>query len=248
MKVTALTVCLIACTIGLATSRIMATEPDEGMRILKRVDALRNPLANFSLDLELVNYRKTEAETWRLRVHGQGKDKSLVEFLSPATEKGKYLLMLRDGMWAYVPDANKPIRISPLQRLMGEASNGDVARTNYSADYIVDSIEEAEEDGKPSTRLELKAQDPDLSYGRVTLWVSRDGEIPLRADYYVNSGKLLKRLFFRELGTLNGSRMVTKVEIIDVVRPDRRTVMSYSNLDAKQLPEKMFQPGYLGKW
>ncbi len=242
------TIALVVCLIPLATAPITAIEPDEGMQILKRVDMLRNPLANFSLDLELINYRKTEAETWRLRVHGQGKDKSLVEFLSPATEKGKYLLMLRDGMWAYVPDANKPIRISPLQRLMGEASNGDVARTNYSTDYLVDSIADVEEDGKPATILDLKAKDPDLSYSRVKLWVSRDGEVPIKAEYYVNSGKLLKRLFFRELGMLHGSRMVTKVEIIDVLRPDHRTVMSYSNLDAKQLPEKMFQPGYLGKW
>jgi hypothetical protein len=131
---------------------------------------------------------------------------------------------------------------------MGEASNGDVARTSYSGDYVVESMAEVEEDGKPAMVLDLKANDPELSYGRVKLWVSRDGEVPLKADYYVNSGKLLKRLFFRELGTLHGSRMVTKVEIIDVVRPDRRTVMSYSNLDARQLPEKMFQPGYLGKW
>jgi outer membrane lipoprotein-sorting protein len=223
-------------------------EPDPGDRILKRVDALRNPLVNFSMDLELTNYRKTDSDVWRLRVSGLGKDKSLVEFLSPATERGKYLLMLRDGMWVYVPDTSKPIRISPLQRLMGEASNGDVARTNYSTDYVVSSITEGEEDGKPVNVLELKAKDPDLSYSRVTLWALRDGDVPLKADYYVSSGKLLKRVFFREFGALGGFRLVTKVEIFDAVRPDRRTVMSYSNLRATQLPEKMFQPGYLGKW
>jgi hypothetical protein len=227
---------------------LSAVEPDDGSRILRHVDALRNPLANFSLDLELTSYRKTESEIWRFRVHGQGKDKSLVEFLSPATEKGKYLLMLRDAMWVYVPNASKPIRISPLQRLMGEASNGDVARTNYSTDYVVDSMTDDEEDGKPAKVLDLRARDAELSYSRVKLWVSRDGDIPLKADYYVSSGKLVKRVFFRELGTLSGSRMVTKVEILDALRPDRRTVMSYSKLEAKQLPKKMFQPGYLGKW
>jgi hypothetical protein len=223
-------------------------EPEDGSRILKHVDELRNPMANFSLDLELTSYRKTESEIWRFRVHGQGKDKSMVEFLSPATEKGKYLLMLRDAMWVYVPNASKPIRISPLQRLMGDASNGDVARTNYSTDYVVDSIADDEEDGKPAKVLDLRAKDADLSYSRVKLWVSRDGDIPLKADYYVSSGKLVKRVFFRELGILSGSRIVTKVEIFDALRPDRRTVMAYSRLEAKQLPEKMFQPGYLGKW
>ena len=243
------TIALFACAlIPLGNAHLSATEPDDRERILKHVDALRNPLSNFSLDLELTSYRKSESEVWRFRVHGQGKDKSLVEFLSPATESGKYLLMLRDGMWAYVPNTSKPIRISPLQRLMGEASNGDVARTNYSTDYVVDSTIEAEEDGKAVTVLDLKAKDADLSYSRVKLWVSRDGDVPLKADYYVSSGKLVKRMFFREIGTVLGWRIVTKVEILDLVRPDRHTVMSYSKLEAKQLPEKMFQPGYLGKW
>ncbi len=243
------TIALLVCAfIALTSAHLSATEPDDYTRILKHVDTLRNPLANFSLDLELTSYRKSESEVWRFRVHGQGKDKSLVEFLSPATESGKYLLMLRDGMWAYVPNTSKPIRISPLQRLMGEASNGDVARTNYSTDYVVDSAMDAEEDGKPVCVLDLKAKDADLSYSRVKLWVSRDGDVPLKADYYVSSGKLVKRMFFREIGTVLGWRVVTKVEILDVVRPDRRTVMSYSKLEAKQLPEKMFQPGYLGKW
>jgi hypothetical protein len=42
--------------------------------------------------------------------------------------------------------------------------------------------------------------------------------------------------------------VITRVEIVDVVRSDRRTVMTYSKLQAKKVPEKMFQPGYLGKW
>jgi outer membrane lipoprotein-sorting protein len=244
MKRFALFVCLAA----VASPNLSAIEPDDGTRILRNVDALRNPLANFSLELELTSYRKDQSEVWRFRVFGQGKDKSLVEFLSPATEKGKYLLMLRDAMWAYVPNTSRPIRISPLQRLMGEASNGDVARTNYSADYTVESLAEEDVDGKPALVLDLKAKDAELSYTRVKLWVARQGDVPLKAEYYVASGKLVKRLFFRELGMLGGSRMVTKVEIFDVVRPDRRTVMSYSRLEPTRLADKMFQPGYLGKW
>ena len=240
MKLIALFVCALA--------PLFAIQPDEGARILQRVDALRNPLENFSLELQLTSYRKDEAEVWKFRVYGQGKDKSLVEFLSPASEQGKYLLMLRDGMWIYVPSTSRPIRISPLQRLMGEASNGDVARTNYSADYTPESIAEDTVDGKPAYVLDLKARDADLSYSRVVLWVTRTGYEPIKADYYVTSGKLVKRVFFREMGTLGGSRIVTKVEILDAVRTDRRTVMTYTSLENKHLPAKMFQPTYLGKW
>ena len=63
---------------------------------------------------------------------------------------------------------------------MGEASNGDVARTNYSIDYVVDSMTQDEEEGKPVYVLELKARDADLSYSRIKLWVLEDGEFPSR--------------------------------------------------------------------
>ena len=43
--------------------------------------------------------------------------------------------MLGDDMWVYLPDTSRPVRITPLERLSGDASNGDVARTNYAVDY-----------------------------------------------------------------------------------------------------------------
>jgi hypothetical protein len=68
-------------------------------------------------------------------VYGKGEDANLLEFRAPASDKGKYYLMLNDDMWIYLPSASRPIRISPLQLLAGEASNGDVARTTFRADY-----------------------------------------------------------------------------------------------------------------
>jgi outer membrane lipoprotein-sorting protein len=245
MRQVALVVC-VAFAIG--GSQLFAGPAEDSARILRDVDALRNPLTSFSLDLALTSFRKMESEVWTFRVYGQGHDQSVVEFLSPASEKGKFLLMRRDGMWTYVPSASRPIRISPLQRLMGEVSNGDVARTSYSADYIPESVTAEDVDGTPALVLDLKARDADLSYSRIRLWVARRDNVPIKADYYVSSGKLVKQLLFRELGTVNGSRMITKIEVLDALRPDRRTEMVYSRLEGKQLPEKMFQPSYLGKW
>ena len=245
MRQVALVVCV---ALALSGSGIGADPAEEGISILRQVDALRNPLDSFSLDLQLTNFRKEESEVWTFRVYGQGNDRSVVEFLSPATEKGKFLLMRRDGMWTYVPSASRPIRISPLQRLMGEVSNGDVARTHYSTDYVPQSLNREEVDGTPAIAVELKAKNDDLSYSRITLWVASRDKAPIKADYYVTSGKLVKRVLFKEVGTLNGSRMVTKVEVLDALRPDRRTEMTYTRLESKQLPDKMFQPAYLGKW
>jgi len=220
----------------------------DAAEILKQVDIFRNPLDTFVLDVKVITHRKNETETATFKVYGQGLDKSLVEFVSPASENGRYLLMLRDAMWIYMPNTRKPIRISPLQRLMGEASNGDVARTNYTVDYIPEVAGEEVVDGVPAYVLELKAKDNDLSYSRVKLWVAKKNYEPIQADFFVVSGMHMKRTYFKDFGIMNGRRTVTGIEIHDVRQKGLWTELKYSGLQPKTLSEKLFNKNYLGKW
>src|ERR1051326_3607001 len=136
--------------------------------ILAKVDAYRNPLTSFSIDVDVTSITPDgQHESAKYRVLGRGSDKSIVEFVAPATDKGKFLLMLRDAMWIYMPSASRPIRISPLQRLLGQASNGDVARTNFTIDYNPTNVET---DGDRWV-LDLTAKDPSIAYARIKLWV-----------------------------------------------------------------------------
>ncbi|HVT05423.1 MAG TPA: outer membrane lipoprotein-sorting protein [Thermoanaerobaculia bacterium] len=221
---------------------------DDAAAILRRVDQNRNPLNSFSVDVELTSLSGAKSQTSRFRVLGKDADKSLVEFTAPEGEKGKFLLMLRDGMWIYLPSASRPIRISPLQRLMGQASNGDVARTAFTVDYTPVSVTEEVLDGVPAWVLDLKAKSSGIAYDRVRLWVNRASSEPLRADFYVASGKLIKRALYREYGQMSGRRMLTLVEIDDLIRPGERTLMRYSNLSARDNADKLFTRDSLGKW
>src|SRR5215212_1572464 len=213
--------------------------------ILARVDGYRNALESFTVDVDLTSTTPDgRSESSKFRVYGKGTDRSVVEFTAPSTEKGKVLLMLRDAMWIYMPSASRPIRISPLQRLMGQASNGDVARTNFTVDYNAAGMTE---DGG-SWVLDLAAKDPSVAYNRVRLWVDRTTYEPQRADFYVVSGKLIKRAVYKEYGSMNGRRAVTVVEIDDLLRPGNRTVMRYANLAARENPERMFTKDALGRF
>ena len=212
--------------------------------ILTRSDAYRGSLDSFSIDVELTSFEGAKSESSKFRVYGKGSDRSVVEFLAPASDKGRYLLMLRDAMWIYLPSSSRPIRISPMQRLMGQASNGDVARTSFAVDYHAKS---ATQDGD-SWLLELEAKDASMSYKRIRLWIDRATYEPRRADFYVASGKLLKRAHYKQFGTMAGRRVVTEVEIEDLLRTGNRTVMRYANLTARNNPDKMFTKDALGKW
>lgn len=238
---------------ALALLLFLATVPlraQSAADILARVDEYRNPVESFAIDVDLTAYTPdNKSESSRYRVYGKGTDRSVVEFMAPATEKGKFLLMLRDAMWIYIPSASKPIRISPLQRLMGQASNGDVARTSFSVDYnaATENVEETYE-GKHAAILDLTAKDPAVAYAKVKLWVDKKSGEPLRADFYVVSGKLVKRAFYRDYNVMAGKRVISGIEIDDLLRPGNRTIMHYSNLVARENPDKMFTKDALGKW
>lgn len=222
----------------------LTARAEQATAILERSDVYRNPLESFSIDVELVNFEKEQTTTSKFRVYGKGSDRSVVEFLAPAADKGKFILMLRDAMWIYLPSASRPIRISPMQRLMGQASNGDVARTSFTVDYLATA---SSQDGQAWV-IDLEAKDPALSYKRVRLWIDRASYEPVRADFYVASGKLIKRAHYRQIGVMAGRRTITEVEIEDLLRAGNRTVMRYTNLVARDNADKMFSRDALGKW
>ncbi len=60
--------------------------------------------------------------------------RSLVLMRSPA-EKGQKLLMLGDDYWLILPKSQRPVRITATQRLLGEASVGDIATMRWAGDY-----------------------------------------------------------------------------------------------------------------
>jgi hypothetical protein len=64
------------------------------------------------------------------------------------------VLMKGDDMWINLSGSRRALRITPMQRLMGEASNGDVAKLSFSRDYNA-TILEADGD---LLKLELQAK------------------------------------------------------------------------------------------
>ena len=227
------------------TTTLHAADP---AAIVERADAYRSALDSFVVDVELTSFRgATAASTSRVRVYGKGADRSVVEFLAPASDKGRRLLMLRDAMWIYMPSASRPIRISPLQRLMGEASNGDIARSNFSVDYNAVAASSTEENGQRLWIVDLEAKDPGTAYNRVRLFVDAATFEPRRAELFAASGKLLKTAHYRRFDVMAGRRVVTEIEIEDALRRGNRTLMRYSNLTARENPEKMFTRDALGR-
>src|SRR5579863_9574444 len=149
--------------------------------LLKRSDAFRNGWPAYVVHVKITDFEAGRSDEEHLyEVSQKGTDKTYVEFMSPR-EKGRHLLMVGDDMWVYLPDTSRPVRITPLERLTGDASNGDVARTNYAADYSAAYLRTEKVGAADCFVLELTAKRKGATYQRILYWVRAEDSRPVKA-------------------------------------------------------------------
>jgi hypothetical protein len=190
----------------------------------------------------LVVYAKEDAQTRQFR--------NLVRYVEPPRDRGKMVLLDGTRMWFYDPASKVSIRISPQQRLLGQASNGDVVTVNLARDYRAtlaggDKLLDADRKERDCWRLKLAAATDDAVYSRIEYWIERGTYRPVKGKYYSDSGRLLKIAYFRSYREELGAARPTETIIIDAVDSNLVTTMQYSDYRFETIPEAWFQREFL---
>jgi outer membrane lipoprotein-sorting protein len=231
---------LLACSL---VSTGAAALPPDPTQLLQRADRSRNGWDSLVVRVKITNYESGKVDEEQLfEVSQKGTDKSYIEFLSPR-DKGRHMLMLGDDMWIYLPDTSRPIRITPMERLSGGASNGDVARTNYADDYDAQVLRSEDVANVPCYVLDLTARRKGATYRRIHYWVRTSDAQPVKAEFFLASGKHLKSATFDEYQTVAGVRVLRRMTIHDRVRQGWSTVIEYLSIAPRALPDKLFHQG-----
>ncbi|MBV1776035.1 outer membrane lipoprotein-sorting protein [Burkholderiaceae bacterium DAT-1] len=233
-----------------------ASSPQE---MLAASDAVRNPDFPFGLTNTLTEYRQgKQTDSSTLVIYSKadaqsGQFRSLVRYIAPARDANKLILFNGKDLWFFDPSSKASIRLSPQQRLLGQASNGDVVTVNFARDYkAISATDEDVTDGEKQTRhaskLELRAANDDATYHRIEMWVDSSSARPIKAKFYAESGKLLKSAYYRKYQKLFGIERPTETVIIDGLESDWVTVMRYSDWVKRDVPETWLQRDYLPRF
>ena len=204
------TVALSALTLSLAA----AAEPS-AEALVRRYDAVMSPGA-FEALVEMVAHRADgTTRRYKFRVLKSGDDKVRSLFLEPAAAKGQEMLKVGDNMWVYMPNLKRALRIASRESFQGgDFNNGDILRVSYVTDYTASLV--PSEDAS-LWALDLVGKTAETTYDRVKLWMRKDNELPVKAEYYAASGKLLRSATFDEVKNFHGlerpSRMVMRNEL-----------------------------------
>ncbi|MCP3898768.1 MAG: outer membrane lipoprotein-sorting protein [Desulfobacteraceae bacterium] len=222
--------------------------PDE---ILKSADLSRGSDTGLEWTIKIESIEKGKKQNNTLKLKASNFN-SLAEFLAPAKVKGRKLLMRDRNMWFVKPGLSKPVPISPRQKLLGGASNGDIASTNYAGDYsIAEFKEDAEFNGQPCYLFDLKAKNKKVTYDKIRYWISKEKLIGVKADFFTISGKLFKTATFEynnKIKLNNESRLfVSKMIITNSVFKNDITTMHYSKIKIKRISNSTFNINMLTK-
>lgn len=211
-------------------------------------------IEGFQANLHIVaNESGNTSERWlELKVGGDTDDyvnQSVVEFAKPRKYKGQMMLMSKGNMWFIRRGLSKPVPISPRQRMMGGAANGDIATTNYISYYDHKILREDTIDGIGYYVLELTATNRLATYSRIVYWVSKKKFKGEKAEFYTASGKLFKRAEFSYDNTLmvDGKEMpfISSMTIHDEIQKGDTTVMTYKDVSLEKFPASEFNVNLL---
>ena len=160
--------------------------------------------------------------------------------------------MLGDDFWLLMPASQRPLRITPMLKLLGDASTGDVANMSWSEDYTGTLIgdEPCGGEGASATatcqHLSLKAARKGVTYQRIELWLGKARHEPVRADLYVQSDKLAKQARF-VVDKPAAPTMVTEMVLLDQLSNHKQTHVRYLSRKERTVPDTWLNPMFLAK-
>jgi len=210
----------------------------DGDELLRKVDRNLNP-ESYEMYRKLINIepdgRRKEFVLYTVK---KGRDKMIVLFLDPPSEKGRATLRVGDNMWLYIPGVGKPLRITSLQSVVGGVfNNADILNLDYSAEYAV-----AKHEPRPGGHyLELKARTGAVAYDRLKMKVDGATLLPTEIEAYAASGLLIKTLRFKDIKDFGkGVRRPSVMETDSPLYKGYKSIMVYAKIGTRALADEVF--------
>jgi outer membrane lipoprotein-sorting protein len=167
----------------------------------------------------------------KLISYSEGIEKTFVEFLSPARDRGTKMLKVGKVLKIYFPSAERVMRLSGhmlRQSLMGsDFSYEDMMETaeELKEEYEVRLIGEEVFNDVLCYVLELESRDENRTYFFRKLWVDKDKFIGHKVEFSAKSGKLLKVMTVGDIQSFKNRYYPTRMTMEDKLRKNSKTEM-----------------------
>lgn len=231
---------------GVASAQVRAAA-DAADALVAAADAIRFPTEAFQIQVKVTTTGRGAPDVHEYQVLQKGHEQSVVRTLSPASEKGQVMLLKGADLWVFMPQVSQPVRLPLSQRLTGQVANGDLARANFAGDYDATLLGEEDVGGKRCAKLELLAARKGVTYQRVLYWVELATKRPIKVEFYTVSKRLMKSGIYENFTNMDGVARPARLVLTDKLRGGEQSVLEYTGLKKREIPDKVFSKEFLRK-
>lgn len=192
----------------------------------------KSSYCEMSMTIIRPKYKRTlELKSWI-----EGTENSLTFITAPAKEKGQSFLKSGNNMWSWNPTIQRLIKLPPAMMSQGwmgsDYSNDDILKeSSIVIDYTHKITGSEIIEGYDCYIIDLiPLQDSDVVWGKITLWISKDDFLEMKAAYYDEEYFLVKTHICRNVKNFDGRTIPSVMEIIPAEDDGNKTIVTISEM------------------
>ena len=207
----------------------------DALEIISKADELMRGKSSYALiTLTVVKpgwQRTMTMKAWSLEPYY-----SLIYVTEPARDKGTVTLKRGNEVWNWLPSVQKVIKIPSsmmLQSWMGsDFTNDDLVRaSSIVKDYTHTLVGREVYEGYDCYKIQLIPKpEAGIVWARVLVWISINGFLELKTDYYDEDGILVKSFLGSNVKSFGDRRLPAHWEMIPHDNPGDKTILDYDEL------------------
>jgi outer membrane lipoprotein-sorting protein len=252
-KISVIAFAFFVLTTGLFYAFAETTELTARQIIEKVEQLLRGDSAHSIMEMTIITprwQRTLRMENWEV-----GRKKTLVRILSPKKEEGVGSLKIDYQMWNYLPRVERIIKIPPSMMMsswMGSDFTNDdlVKESSIVDDYDHELKGIVSLGGFQAYRIDaVPREGTAVVWGKLVFFVRTGDYVPLRQEYFSESGELIRYLNFSEIRKVGRRLFPTHWEMVPVNKPGKKTIVRLLDIEFDiALDDEIFTLRNLKKW
>ncbi len=217
---------IVCCFMTTAMTAQTATE------IIAKADQQWNGETSSQSTMTMTIVRPSWERTITFKVWTMGDAYSMTLITSPAKEKGQAFLKRETEMWNWMPTINRMIKLPPSMLSDGwmgsDYTNDDILKeSSIVTDFTHTLLGEEVIGDTMCWKIALTPrEDAAIVWGKIIKWISKDGAyLMLKSTYYDEDEVLVKTEYGKEVKTIGGRTLPTRIEVIPADQEDQKTVL-----------------------
>jgi len=218
---------------GLTPPALEAAGPTVAELLQRTDDLMRGDSSEGTFTMHVKTARWDRSMT--MKAWSEGTEKSLIQILAPAKDRGMATLKVENDIWNYLPKVDRTIKV-PASMMSGSwmgshLTNDDLVKhSRFDTDYDCEFAAKPE-GGQGHYVIDcIPKSDAPVVWGKVVIKVRGSDELVEEVAYFDEEDQLVRTFSHADIGELGGGRLPRRPRVIPADKPEESTEIIYEEL------------------